>query len=234
MLTFNDLFSRTAFVEDMRRMLATLQEAYSQPVDIEFTVDFFNHDEYRINLVQCRPFQIKGDLLSIEVPRSISRERVFLEGQGPVIGNSVATTIDRIIYIVPEVYGKMNTSDRYAIARLIGQLTHLKGDKETPTIMLIGPGRWATTTPALGVPVSFAEINTVSVLCEVALMHEGLIPEVSLGTHFFNDLVEMDMFYFAIHPQRYDNALNAALFEQCANNYLTFCRRQKNGATRFE
>jgi len=217
MLTFNDLLSRTPLVEDMRRMLVTLQAAYSQPVDIEFTVNFFNHDEYRINLVQCRPFQVKGDLLSIEVPRSISRDQVFLEGQGPVIGNSVAATIDRIIYVVPEVYGKMNTSDRYTIARLIGQLTHLKGDKENPTIMLIGPGRWATTTPALGVPVSFAEINTVSVLCEVALMHEGLIPEVSLGTHFFNDLVEMDMLYFAIHPQRYDNALNAELFEKCDN-----------------
>jgi len=216
-LTFNDLLSQTSFVQDMREMLATLQEAYSQPVDIEFTTNFFNREEYRINLVQCRPFQVKGNLLSIEAPQSIPPERVFLEGRGPVIGNSRAATIDRIIYIVPEVYGKMNTSDRYSIARLIGQVTHLKDRKERPTIMLIGPGRWATTTPALGVPVSFAEINTVSVLCEVALMHEGLIPEVSLGTHFFNDLVEMDMLYFAIHPQRYDNVLNTELFDTVPN-----------------
>ena len=66
--------------------------------------------------------------------------------------------------------------------------------------------------PSLGVPVSFAEINTVSVICELALMHEGLIPDVSLGTHFFNDLVEMDMLYLAVSPGREGHALN----DECA------------------
>ena len=61
--------------------------------------------------------------------------------------------------------------------------------------MLIGPGRWGTTTPSLGVPVHFAEINTVSVLCEIVAMRDDLVPDVSLGTHFFNDLVENDMLY---------------------------------------
>ena len=68
--------------------------------------------------------------------------------------------------------------------------------------MLAGPGRWGTSTPALGVPVSFAEIDTVSILCEIAVMLEGLIPDVSLGTHFFNDLVEMDALYVAVFPER--------------------------------
>ena len=68
--------------------------------------------------------------------------------------------------------------------------------------MLIGPGRWGTTTPSLGVPVCFAEIDTVSVLCEIVAMREDLVPDVSLGTHFFNDLVEMDMLYLALFPGR--------------------------------
>ena len=68
--------------------------------------------------------------------------------------------------------------------------------------MLVGPGRRGTSMPALGVPVSFAEINTAAVICELTLMHAGLAPDVSPGPHFFNDLVEMDMLYLAVSPGR--------------------------------
>jgi hypothetical protein len=71
--------------------------------------------------------------------------------------------------------------------------------------------------PSLGLPVSFAEINTVAVLCEVAVMHQGLVPDVSLGTHFFNDLVEMDMLYLAVFPEKEHNCLNEAFLNQAPN-----------------
>jgi len=216
-LTFDDLLSRTSFVSDMRKMMTILQKAYDYPVDIEFTTNFFDQDNYRINLLQCRPFQVKGNILSIEKPQAIEKDKVLLETKGPVIGSSIATTIDRIIYIVPEGYAKLSMSDRYAVARLVGRLTHLDDQEKKPMIMLIGPGRWATSSPEMGVPVSFAEINTVSVLCEVAAMHEHLIPEVSLGTHFFNDLVEMDMLYFALYPQKYNNILQSEFFQKSEN-----------------
>jgi len=93
--------------------------------------------------------------------------------------------IDRVIYVVPSVYGQMGVSQRYSVARTIGRLMHLDPPDSRQTVMLVGPGRWGTSMPSLGVPVSFAEINTASVVCELALMHEGLVPDVSLGTHFF-------------------------------------------------
>jgi hypothetical protein len=65
--------------------------------------------------------------------------------------------------------------------------------------MLIGPGRWGTAMPSLGIPVNFNEIKNVSVLCELALMHENLSPDISLGTHFFNDLVEMQIMYMSMN-----------------------------------
>ena len=86
--------------------------------------------------------------------------------------------------------------------------------------MLVGPGRWGTSMPSLGVPVSFAEINTVSVICELALMHEGLVPDVSLGTHFFNDLVEMDMLYLAVSPGKEGHSINEELVKQQPNRLL--------------
>ncbi|MDX9703838.1 MAG: PEP/pyruvate-binding domain-containing protein [Candidatus Auribacterota bacterium] len=216
-LTFDELLSNGSFVEDMRNIVCILQEAYNHPVDIEFTANFSDDGSFRVNLVQCRPFQVKGNILSVEEPRAIHKDKIILETRGPVIGSSRAVTIDRIIYVVPEVYGKMNQSDRYSIARLIGQLTHLKSNGKQPTIMLIGPGRWATSTPELGVPVSFAEINKASILCEVAAMHENLIPEISLGTHFFNDLVEMDMLYVAVPPQKSNCYVNGKFFDTRRN-----------------
>ncbi len=97
--------------------------------------------------------------------------------------------------------------------------------------MLIGPGRWGTTTPSLGVPVSFAEIDAARILCEIVAMREDLVPDVSLGTHFFNDLVEMDMLYLALFPGRQGNSWSEAFFEKTPKQAGgTAARRREMGA----
>ncbi|MCX6905419.1 MAG: pyruvate, phosphate dikinase [Verrucomicrobia bacterium] len=209
-VTFERLLAETAFVPAMRELCDVLQRAYNYPVDIEFTANFTPGGGFRINLLQCRPFQVKigGEGSRVKVPDKIEPDRLLLQSSGPMVGHGLATTIDRLIYVVPSVYSQMSPTLRYSVARTIGRLTHLDGPEKRATIMLIGPGRWGTSMPSLGVPVSFAEINTVSVICELALMHEGLIPDVSLGTHFFNDLVEMDMLYLAVSPGREGHCLN--------------------------
>jgi len=115
------------------------------------------------------------------------------------------------------VYGQLRISDRYSVARLIGQLMHREVSGRPKNIMILGPGRWGTTTPSLGVPVSFAEINTVSILCEIVAMRDDLVPDVSLGTHFFNELVESDILYLALFPDREGNFLNEAFFDRSPN-----------------
>jgi hypothetical protein len=211
------VFSKTAFIEDMREMLKILKKAYDCHVDIEFTTNFLSDGTYRINLLQCRPFQI-GQKVSVEshIP-SIDKENLIIEAQGGIIGQSKTLAIDRLIYVDPFAYGNLDDRDRYTIARLIGKLTHLEGYGETKTIMLLGPGRWGTSTPSLGVPVSFAEINTVSVLCEIDTMHEGLVADLSLGTHFFGDLVEMDMLYIGFFSRKKGNVLNKKFLIQSKN-----------------
>jgi hypothetical protein len=208
-LTFERMFTETEFVPRLRELLRTLQRAYNYPVDIEFTANFSPDGRFRINLLQCRPFQVKigAEGSRVKLPETLDRSQVLLESKGPIVGHSTATLVDRLIYVVPSVYSQMGVSQRYSVARMIGRLTHLEQSKGK-TIMLVGPGRWGTSMPSLGVPVSFAEINTVSIVCELALMHEGLIPDVSLGTHFFNDLVEMDMLYLAVSPTRDGHSFN--------------------------
>ncbi|MBN1524139.1 MAG: PEP/pyruvate-binding domain-containing protein [Spirochaetales bacterium] len=205
-LTFEKLLTHTPFVENMKSLLSTLQKAYEYPVDVEFTANFYDGNNFCINLLQCRPFQVKGEVAAVKAPENLKPEDIIIKTAGPIIGTSCAVEIDLLVYVVPEKYSGLPLSECYSVARLIGQINHLphEDNKNPPTIALVGPGRWGTTTPALGVPVSFSEINSVKILCEVAKMHSGLIPDVSLGTHFFNDLVETDILYCAVHPDRED------------------------------
>jgi hypothetical protein len=216
-LTFERLLTETSFVREMRDMLRTLEDAYGCPVDTEFTANFLDGSEYRINLVQCRPLQVYQGGTAAEPPPNIAPDDLIFDAHGAVVGRSRAVTIDRIIYVVPSVYGQLPISERYSIARLIGRLMHIQEDGPPKRIMLLGPGRWGTTMPSLGVPVSFAEINTVSVLCEIVAMREDLVPDVSLGTHFFSELVEAEMLYLALFPGRNGNRLNEKFFERMPN-----------------
>ncbi|MEI6563790.1 MAG: PEP/pyruvate-binding domain-containing protein [bacterium] len=222
-LTFDRLIRETHFVNDMRVMLRQLQDAYDYPVDMEFTANFTPDGDYRINLLQCRPFQVRiaGDATDIRSPDSIRKENLLMESSGPIIGQSTSTNIDRLIYIIPSLYGQMSVTERYAVARTIGKLNRMTAATPGERVMIVGPGRWATSTPALGVPVSFSEINAVSVICEIGVMHEGLVPDVSLGTHFFNDLVEMDMLYLAILPDRKGHLINPELLASLPNKLTT-------------
>ncbi|MBN1127734.1 MAG: hypothetical protein JXA71_02030, partial [Chitinispirillaceae bacterium] len=226
-LSFENLLNKSSFVADMRSMLATLEAAYRHPVDIEFTANVFEENRYRINLVQCRPFQVRK---SVSIPRDLSgigSDRTLLKTAGPVIGSSFSSGLDRIIYIVPSAYSSLPQQQQYAIARLIGKIARPPAPAVTGRVMLIGPGRWGTSTPSLGVPVSFSEIKEVSVLAELALMHEGLIPDISLGTHFFNDLVEMDMLYLAVYPKRDATVFKQDYFERAANQLVALLPEAK-------
>ncbi|HOE66911.1 MAG TPA: PEP/pyruvate-binding domain-containing protein [Candidatus Hydrogenedentes bacterium] len=218
-LAFEELVSSTTFIENMREMLQRIQQAYDYPVDIEFTANFTENGVYRVNIVQCRPLQVKSDtgVVALPDPATIARENLVLETHGPIIGQSRVAEVDRIIYVVPSVYGHLPLSERYSVARLIGRLTHLDDEAKPETLMLLGPGRWGTTTPSLGVPVNFAEINSVSVLCEIVAMRDDLVPDVSMGTHFFSELVEMDMLYLAVFPSQDDNILQKDYFEGVPN-----------------
>jgi pyruvate, water dikinase len=103
--------------------------------------------------------------------------------------------------VQPQAYRELDEQGKYMVARLIGLINHtLKGK----SAMLIGPGRWGTTTASLGVPVHFSELCNMSVIGEVASLEAGFMPELSYGSHFFQDLVETGIFYVAIFEGKTD------------------------------
>ena len=124
------------------------------------------------------------------------------------MGGSVSQPLDRIIFIDPQGYTRLSLSEKYDVARLVGRLNKLIENREETPTALFGPGRWGTTTPAMGVPVTFSEINNITAIAEIAYQDGSLIPDLSFGTHFFQDLVEMDIFYMAIYPDRQEVLFN--------------------------
>ena len=207
-LTFDEFMTATPFTEIMSRMLKTLEEVYSYPVDIEFTANFNAEGRLQVNLLQCRPFQTKGQNVRVEIPGKIKKQRILLRQEGNFMGGSVSQPLNRIIYIDPQGYARLSLSEKYDVARLVGRLNKLIEDRENTPTALFGPGRWGTTTPAMGVPVTFSEINNIAAIAEIAYQDGSLIPDLSFGTHFFQDLVEMDIFYMAIYPDRKEVLFN--------------------------
>ncbi len=223
-LTFKNVFTKTSFVDDMRDMLSTIAKAYDYPVDIEFAVNFSDDNSYRINLLQCRPFQVNVETGDTKLPENIKKKDTFLKTSGPIIGEAIAKRIDRIIYVIPSKYSILTPSERFSVARLLGDLTNeLPSDKNT---MMVGPGRWGSKMPELGVPVSFSDIRNVSVLCELVIMHEKLTPDISLGTHFFNDIVEMEIVYMGIYPGEDGYTLNEKMLLQRPNSLSTVYEKE--------
>lgn len=207
-LNFDELLSSTDFVRIMSRMLKRLEQIYRYPVDIEFTVNFNAESKAKINLLQCRPFQTKGHYSLVEIPEKIARSKILLKQEANFMGGSVYLAISRVIYIDPQKYARLSLSAKYDIARLVGKLNRqIRRRDDMPTI-LFGPGRWGTTTPAMGVPVTFSEINNLAAIAEIAYQDGSLIPDLSFGTHFFQDMVEMDIFYMAIYPENKNVVFN--------------------------
>ncbi|MGD9578973.1 MAG: PEP/pyruvate-binding domain-containing protein, partial [Syntrophorhabdus sp.] len=217
-LTFDNLLARSSLTGVMHRMLKKLEEIYDYPVETEFTVNFTQANAYKINLLQCRPVQTKGQAQRVKMPTDITYDRIFLSIEGNFMGGSVVQNIARIIFVDPLAYSELPISDKYSIARLIGKLNRLVKNRDVTPVMLLGPGRWGTTTPSLGVPVRFSEINNVSFLGEIAYTAGNLMPELSFGTHFFQDLVETNIFYLALFPDNPEVIFHRSILDRFENS----------------
>jgi len=200
-LTFDNFLSATSFTRVMERMLKILEDRHMNPVDIEFTVNFSRAGDIQVNLLQCRPFHTLGKGPGIEATEQISKEKIIVRTESNFMGGNLSTNIACLIFVDPREYADLTLSEKYSVARLIGKLNRTIVDQEKMPTLLLGPGRWGTRTPAMGVPVTFSEINHIVAMAEISYQDGNLIPDLSFGTHFFHDLVETNIFYFAVYPE---------------------------------
>jgi hypothetical protein len=214
-LTFNNLILRTDFVPIMGNLLARLEEAYGQTVDIEFTASFDGGKHIRINLLQCRPLFTPGSLVDVSVPTTLERQQILFRSHRMICGGMVEQ-IRYILYIDPQRYNRLAREAKKSLGRLVGQINRHPAIKEGK-ILMMGPGRWGSGNIDLGVNVTYADIDNAAVLVEVALEEAGHIPEVSYGTHFFQDLVEAQIIYLPVFPDDAATEFQREFFETAQN-----------------
>ena len=198
-LTFNTLTKDKTFVDLMRTSLQRLEATYQRPVDVEFAIDILPHypqTEYRLHVLQCRPLSQRTEDTAVAIPRNLPPERILFTSHR-LVPDGRAEDIRYIIYVEPQAYyGLHDGTVKHEIARAIGRLNKLLEDEH---FILMGPGRWGSVNIDLGVHVTYADIFNTKVLIEMAVSHNGNIPELSYGTHFFQDLVEAEIHSLALH-----------------------------------
>ena len=217
-LTFNNLLRRTDFVPIMGNILAKLEKAYGQPVDIEFTASVDAGERVRVNLLQCRPQFLPGSLADVSEQTYPERQQVLFRAHRMICGGLVER-IRYILYIDPQRYNHLPIESKKYLGRLVGQINRhpaIQNDK----IMMMGPGRWGSINIDLGVNVSYADIDNAAVLVEVAVEEAGHVPEVSYGTHFFQDLVESQIICLPVYPDDDAAEFQQEFFETAPNVLL--------------
>jgi len=191
-LTFENLLTKSPFVPLVKKVLSRVEAAYGRPVDIEFA-----WDENRLYLLQCRSLSTRKETEKVVIPDNIPPERIlFTTHVG--LSNSTVPDLEYIIYVNPRAYDALRTyEEKMKVAGVVDLLNKHLGDKR---FALMGPGRWGSNDINLGVRVTYANINKAKLLMEIAFAREGYTPEVSYGTHFFQDLVEADIVIVPLFP----------------------------------
>ena len=182
------------FIDVMKRILNTLETAYDYPVDIEYTINVGEDKSFNINLLQCRPLQVSVNNEAIEMPEN---QNVFFHIKESSMGMSRKSEINIICYVDPHKYYEYPYAQKSSLSRIISDVnTYCKNNDKTA--LLIVPGRIGTSSPELGIPVVFADISHFTAILEEAYSDVGYMPELSFGSHMFQDLVEAEIYYGAL------------------------------------
>ncbi len=204
------LVTHGEMMQQIREMMELLQEEYGQSVDIEFTLNLSENGDYMFNLLQCRPLQVFRDTGEGTIPEDLPEDSILLSSEGASMGLSGTIRLDRIVYVDPIAYYNLPYKEKSSVAKAIGNV-NWRYRNAGKHLMLIVPGRVGTSSPELGVPTTFADISGFEVICEVSESRAGYNPELSYGSHIFQDLVEAGILYTAVfeneqtreyHPER--------------------------------
>ncbi|MFO8035080.1 MAG: PEP/pyruvate-binding domain-containing protein [Anaerolineales bacterium] len=212
-LTFNGLLRKTGFGEHMRTILSTLETHYKGPVDTEFTASISPEGELTITLLQCRP-QSHSELVEVEIPDDIDREKVIFSSYR-MIPRGKVENIRYILFVPPANYFAIPTrAERLSLGRAIGRVNARLADE---SFICIGPGRWGTNNPDLGIHVSYSDIYHTKALIELSGKDIGMESDPSFGTHFFQDLVEANIFPLAVFLDDEPTTFEEDFFYQSEN-----------------
>ena len=195
-ITFNAILKYNTFplAEIVRDMLELGAEEMRCPVEVEFAVNMdVPYGQQRIfNLLQIRPIIDNNDNRALDWSRVPTGDAlVYAES---ALGVGAMTGIRDIVYVRPERF------DSLATERIVAELDALNARMraEERGYVLVGPGRWGSSDPFLGIPVKWQQITEARVIVECGL--ERFRVEPSQGTHFFQNVTSLGVGYLTVNP----------------------------------
>ncbi len=204
-ITFDKLLTSGHFTEKLRWILSKLEAAYGRAVDVEFA-----YDGKQFYVLQCRPLSRRAEGQRVHVPDDIPTDRQVFSADREV-PTALIDNVEYIVYVDPEVYDRLETTRaRHRVGGIVGALNRRLAEKR---FILMGPGRWGSSDVRLGVRVTYADICNTRLLVEIARERGGYVPEVSFGTHFFQDLVESEIYHLPLYPDRPKVIFNQDFFK---------------------
>ena len=218
------LVDENTFIEMMSKILKMLEHEYERPVDIEFAVKGVGDHQFKVNLLQCRPLQT-GASQKIHIPEGVDKNTLF-DVRRTSMRRSKTEKIDTIVWVDPKKYYEYPYAKKFEVAQKIGEINqYFKNDEDDEKraggkMMLLVPGRIGTSSPELGVPVVYENISQFSAICEVAYSEAGYHPELSYGSHMFQDLVEADVYYGALNDNSKTRIYQPQILSQYKNCFL--------------
>jgi len=232
-VTFDEFLRRTSFAAQLSRALKLLEEHYQVPVDVEFTAEVgdgggvCSPPRVTITLLQCRPQSQLQQMSPGMLPADLCEEDILFSTHFMVpvgyLGN-----LRSVIYISPAGYfGLATQAERNEVSRIVSQLNSLLPPK---TFICVGPGRWGTTNPDLGVFVNYADVYNAGAMIELCGGDTGVAPEPSFGTHFFQDLMEAQIYPLALRLDDRNTAYNRKFFEETPNQLADILKTSESMA----
>lgn len=196
LITFAHILKYDTFplAEILSDLLARGQEAMKCPVEMEFAVNLdvpYEHERI-FNFLQIRPIVENQENNSIDWKQAdTAHALIYAES---ALGLGLIEGIRDVVYVKPELFDPAHT---HAMADQIDKLNS-KLKKEKTNYVLVGPGRWGSSDPWLGIPIKWSHISEARVIVESGLKDFRVEP--SQGTHFFQNLTSFGAGYMTINP----------------------------------
>jgi CheY-like chemotaxis protein len=203
-ITFSSILNHNSFplADLITDLLEVSSHALNHPIEIEFAANLDTpEDEPKIfNYLQVRPIISQGKGIFNELPE-IHEERIIVRSE-KAMGNGIISNIHDLIYVKLDEYDPSNNP---LIAQEIEAMNHAI-KSENRSYILIGPGRWGSSDPWLGIPIKWQQISSVRLIVELGL--ENYKVDASQGTHFFHNLTSFGVGYFTVNTHLGDDLFN--------------------------
>jgi hypothetical protein len=168
------------------------KEAFGSPVEIEYALDLDKAENGKPSfyLLQIKSMMSGGGEYSFDM-ENINKEDLIILAEKSM-GNGKVDDITDLVYVKPEKFDKLRTKE------IAAEIEALNADmmKQNSKYVLIGPGRWGTRDPFIGIPVNWSQISQARIIIETSL--ENFPLDASLGSHFFHNVTSMNVGYFSI------------------------------------